>query len=64
MAEEILGRWKNRIEGLTLRPSRGGRFEVSVNGKSIFSKAELGRHAEAGEVAGRLEELIGASEGH
>lgn len=33
-----------------LIPSQGGRFEVTVNGELVFSKKELGRHAEPGEV--------------
>ena len=31
-------------------PSSGGVFEVMVDGKLVFSKKALGRHAEAGEV--------------
>jgi selenoprotein W-related protein len=38
------------IEELTLVPSEGGRYEVTVNGKLVFSKLQLGRHAESGEV--------------
>ncbi|MAU10418.1 MAG: hypothetical protein CL607_11390 [Anaerolineaceae bacterium] len=34
----------------TLIPSKGGRFEVRVNDELVFSKKELGRHAEPGEV--------------
>jgi len=30
--------------------SSGGVFEVEVDGRRIFSKKALGRHAEAGEV--------------
>lgn len=33
-------------------PSSQGRFEVTVDGELLFSKAALGRHAEPGEVAG------------
>jgi selenoprotein W-related protein len=33
-------------------PSSGGLFEVSVDGKLVFSKKSLGRHAEPGEVLG------------
>jgi len=39
------------IETLTLVPSDGGRFELSVNGKLLYSKLETHRHAEPGEVA-------------
>ena len=31
-------------------PSSGGVFEVTVDGKLIFSKKSLGRHANTGEV--------------
>ncbi len=31
-------------------PSSGGVFEVAVDGKLVFSKKALGRHAEPGEV--------------
>jgi selT/selW/selH-like putative selenoprotein len=31
-------------------PSKGGVFEVTVDGDLVFSKNELGRHAKAGEV--------------
>jgi selenoprotein W-related protein len=30
--------------------SSGGVFEVSVDGRKIFSKKALGRHAERGEI--------------
>ncbi len=33
---------------------RGGVFDVDVDGKRIFSKKELGRFPEDGEVAGLL----------
>ena len=35
-----------RLGSLELVPSSGGRFEVSVDGQLVFSKAALGRHAE------------------
>jgi len=37
-----------------LIPSRGGRFEVSVDGRAIFEKSKLGRHAEPGEILARI----------
>jgi selenoprotein W-related protein len=39
-------------------PSDGGKFEVSVNGKLVFSKKTLGRHAEPGEVVGLVRKLV------
>jgi predicted Rdx family selenoprotein len=41
-------------------PSRGGRFEVTLDGKPIFEKSKLGRHAKPGEI---LNTLAGESDG-
>ena len=41
---------ERQITELTLIPSSGGRFEVTVDGELLFSKAELGRHADPAEV--------------
>ena len=35
-------------------PSTGGVFEVTVDGKTVFSKKELKRFPEEGEIAGLL----------
>jgi len=40
-------------------PSSKGRFEVTLDGQLIFSKASLRRHAEPGEVAAIVRERIG-----
>jgi predicted Rdx family selenoprotein len=37
-------------------PSRGGRFEVIVDGQPIFEKSKLGRHAKPGEILSLLEQ--------
>jgi selenoprotein W-related protein len=37
-----------------LLPSSGGVFEVAVDGKLVFSKKALSRHAEPGEVLERI----------
>ncbi len=46
------------IGSLEIQPSDEGRFEVSVNGNLIFSKKQLGRHAEPGEVSELVRKLI------
>ena len=51
--------WAPIIERLDLIPSSKGRFEVVVDGTLIFSKSELGRHAEPGEVVGLLRSRLG-----
>jgi selenoprotein W-related protein len=38
------------IRSWKLIPSKGGVFEVTVNGELVFSKKALDRHAEPGEI--------------
>lgn len=38
-----------------MNPSGGGRFEVTLDGKPIFEKSKLGRHAQPGEVLRLIE---------
>ena len=47
------------IETLDLIPSSKGRFEVTLDGELVFSKAALGRHAQPGEIVGLLEARVG-----
>ncbi len=47
---DLVKDYEDRIEGITLIPSDGGRFEVEVDGRLAYSKLQTGRHAEAGEV--------------
>jgi selenoprotein W-related protein len=56
---ELLGAWAPRIARATLLPSSGGRFEVTLDGKLIFSKAGLDRHARPGEVYDLVAAVLG-----
>jgi selT/selW/selH-like putative selenoprotein len=47
------------VAAVTLRPSSKGRFEVTLDGELIFSKAKIGRHAKAGEIVRSVRERIG-----
>jgi selT/selW/selH-like putative selenoprotein len=38
-----------------LIPSRGGRFEVMLDGTPIFEKSKMGRHAAPGEILSKIE---------
>jgi selenoprotein W-related protein len=58
LANELLKKFEPEIQSLTLIPSEGGRFEVSVDGKLVYSKLKTGRHAEAGEVLGLVQKII------
>jgi selenoprotein W-related protein len=55
----VLGGWAPLIADLRLVPASGGRFEVTLDGELIFSKAALRRHAEPGEVVGLLRRRMG-----
>ncbi len=50
MTEQILSDFEESVESLTLIPSDGGVFEVTVDGELIFSKKKLGRHANYEEI--------------
>ena len=50
MADEILKVKQEEVASLRLIPSSGGVFEVTADGKTIFSKKKLGRHPAPGEV--------------
>ena len=44
---------------MTLIPSSGGRFEVTLDGDLVFSKAALDRHARPGEVRAIVRKRLG-----
>jgi len=46
----LLSIYKNKLEILSLIPSSGGAFEVTLDEKLIYSKKELGRFPEDQEV--------------
>ena len=48
---DLTKQFESQLESIALLPSDGGRFEVMVDNDLIFSKLELGRHAEEGEVS-------------
>lgn len=49
--DELLSNFEPEIESVTLIPSDGGRFEVTVNGKLLYSKLKTGRHVQPGEIS-------------
>lgn len=60
MTEEILPSLASKIKDLTLIPSSGGVFEVTVDGKTLFSKKEQNRFPTKGEVLTAIKELPAA----
>ena len=55
---ELLKSIEAEIETITLTPSDGGRYEVTVNGNLLYSKLQTGRHAESGEVASLVKKYL------
>jgi selenoprotein W-related protein len=43
LTSRLLTTFKQKISDLKLIPSGGGCFEVSVNGKLLYSKLEIGK---------------------
>ena len=58
LAGELLKQFEETVEAISLVPSDGGRFEVTVNGKLVYSKLHTNRHAEPGEVVGLVRKTI------
>ncbi len=64
MALEILSHYRKEIASLTLVPSGGGRFEVSLNESLVFSKLEQGRFPEPKDIAEAVRYLAGPGAGN
>jgi selenoprotein W-related protein len=44
MADKLLSTFGNQIARLSLRPSSGGRYEVTIDGELVYSKKATGKH--------------------
>jgi len=58
LGAELIKEYEPEIETLSLIPSDGGRFEIVVNDRLVYSKLETKRHAEPGEVSGLVRSLL------
>lgn len=58
MAEKLLDEHLMKIEAITLIPSSGGVYEVTIDGDLVYSKKETGAHAEHEDVAGPVRERL------
>jgi len=50
LTEKLISDLKTKIKRLVLIPSDGGRFEVTIDGKPVFSKLETGRFPDYQEI--------------
>lgn len=58
MVGQLLEEFEHDITNLTLIPSRGGVYEVVVDGDLIYSKKATGKHAEYEDVAPKIRERM------
>jgi selenoprotein W-related protein len=59
VADDIMSNYHHIIESFQLITGSKGAFEFAVDGRLLYSKRSLGRHAEPGEVLRLFQELIG-----
>ena len=59
LANELLTGWAPILRTVELRSGSTGRFEVTLDGELVFSKAQLHRHPKQGEVAAEFERRLG-----
>jgi predicted Rdx family selenoprotein len=57
-AEQLLDEFERTNYRHIQIPSSGGRFEVMLDDRLIYSKEETGRHAEYEDIAGPLREIL------
>ena len=55
---ELLQNLEYEIEEITLLPSDGGKYEVTVNGDLVYSRLKTNRHANSGEVLALVRKLV------
>lgn len=59
-ATDILANYQHVVESLSFTMGSKGVFDVTVDGKVLYSKHETGRHAEPGEILELFTERYGA----
>ena len=57
--QDLLTNYQHVIEDLRLVTGTKGVFDVTVDGRVLYSKAETGRHAKDGEILELFTELVG-----
>ncbi len=58
MVDKLLEEFEHDISNVGLIPSKGGAFEVVVDGDLVYSKKETGEHAEYEQVAGPIRQRL------
>ena len=56
MADKLRSHFKQQITSLEMVPSGGGRFEIDVDGRQIYSKLETGQFPEEEALLKQIEQ--------
>jgi selenoprotein W-related protein len=59
LTTKLLTRFKQQVSRLVLVPSTGGCFEVSVGGRTLYSKLEKGRFPDEDAILGEIGRALG-----
>ena len=59
--EQVVDKYDKHFSEITLKPSDGGRFEVIVNEKTVFSKLDSDRFPGDDELLNLVAQEIGAN---
>ena len=62
MATELIMRWPEQIKDVNLHAGVGGAFEVSINGKQIWSKLETKQYPDLSLVTNTIKEIVEPAE--
>jgi selenoprotein W-related protein len=54
----LLGTFAEWTDGITLVPGAGGAFEVTVNGKQIYSKKATGKFPEVNDLKAEIQKFL------
>jgi selenoprotein W-related protein len=57
LTDRILGTYKQQVQSLTLIPSRGGCFELTVDGQLVYSKLQTGEFPEERKLVAQLGQI-------
>lgn len=58
MAQELLTTFENEIDELSLRPGSGGVFNVHINDRLVWSRADAGRFPDIKELKQKVRDEI------
>lgn len=59
MAAKVLTQFKQKLAGMELQPSKGGCFELTVDGELIYSKLKSGQFPNEDQMVQEIAQRLG-----